>query len=145
MSTVSTDDLQRLHKRLADSRDGYEKAAEAADAERFKELFSRRSAQRRAFADKIRAELANRGEKPGADGTVTGATHRAWMGLAAAVGDSDRAVAAEVSRGEKHLLDTYDELMDGLDPDNPLHSELSHQQSEIAKMVESTERMSAEG
>ncbi len=50
----STDTLNSVLETLIDSRDGYEKSAELADRDTFKNFFTRRAASRRAMIDAVR-------------------------------------------------------------------------------------------
>lgn len=143
MSTIETDRLLKLYERLIDSRDGYRKAADTAEFAQYKTLFETRSRQREDFAAKVGSELVQRDESFDPSGSAGAAAHRFWTDISSTIGDTDRAVAREVRRGEEKLLDTYRDILDDAEVTDPLYAELNRERAEIAKMVEMTEEISA--
>lgn len=143
MSYIETDTLKKLHQRLIDSRDGFGKAAETVDKIAYRQLFEMRHHQRTRFAATIGGELVKRDEEFSAAGSITAAAHRFWTDITAAIGDSDEAVAREVERAEKHLLDLYDEILSDAEATDPLYAELNRQRAEITKLTETLEDIAA--
>lgn len=100
---AATDILNDVLESLLDSMDGYEKAAEIADRNIFKDFFARRAASRRAMAAVARNEITQLGGTPDDDGTILASAHRLFMNLSAAVQDNDEAAIKAVETGEKYL------------------------------------------
>ena len=120
--TETSHDIRTLNGLIAttiDSVDGYEESAKAVDSNRFAELFRARAQERRQVADDLRAEVRRLGGNPEDDGTLLAGAHRAFVDLKAAVtGQDDKAVVAEVERGEDHIKAKFESALadDGLDP-----------------------------
>ena len=116
-NNASTDVLNDILESLIDSTDGYEKAAEIAERDTFKNFFTRRAASRRAMAATVRNEITKMGGTPDADGTILASAHRVFMNIRAAVQDSDEAAIEAVETGEKHLRTKFEKALE--------HEELS--------------------
>ena len=95
--------LNDVLETLVDSRDGYEKAAEVADRDTFKQFFSRRAASRNAMVAKTQAEIRHLGGEPVDEGTILAKAHRMFLSISAAVQDNDEAAIEAVDDGEEHL------------------------------------------
>lgn len=112
--------LNSLIATTLDSIDGYRKAAEEANAAQFKDQFLSRANERQAVASQFQAKVRELGGNPEDDGTVLASAHRAFLGLRDALtGDrDDRAVVAEVERGEDHIKAKFESALkdDDLDP-----------------------------
>ncbi len=109
---TSTDILNNILETLIDSTDGYEKAAELADRDTFKNFFTRRAASRRAMAAAVRNEITQLGGTPEADGTILASAHRVFMNLSTAVRDNDEAVIDAVDDGEEYLRDKFESALE---------------------------------
>ncbi len=107
----STDILNDVLETLIDSMDGYEKSAELADRDTFKNFFTRRAASRRAMVDAVRNEINQLGGTPEAEGTILASAHRVFMKLSAAVQDNDEAVIEAVETGEEHLRSKFEKAL----------------------------------
>ncbi|MDD5200074.1 MAG: PA2169 family four-helix-bundle protein [Terrimicrobiaceae bacterium] len=103
MSTKIKDLLQTL----TDGVEGFTKAAESVKDPELKVLFQGFAAERQEMADELvafsDADLTD--EKS----TVTGALHRGWINLQAALtsGD-DHAILTECERGEDHAVEVFE-------------------------------------
>lgn len=111
-------DIRTLNSLIAtviDSVDGYTESAKDVDSPRFKEMFLARAHERREVVERLRADVSRLGGNPEDDGTILAAGHRAFVNLKSAVSSSDdKAVVAEVERGEDHLKAKFEEaLQDG--------------------------------
>ena len=121
--TDSSHDIRVLNSLIAttiDSIDGYEESAKAVDSGRFAELFRARATERRQVADQVRAVVTRLGGNPEDDGTFLAGAHRAFLHLKAAVATrDDKAVIAEVERGEDHIKTKFEEALkdDKLSPE----------------------------
>ncbi|WP_417622870.1 PA2169 family four-helix-bundle protein [Parasphingorhabdus sp.] len=108
----STDILNDILETLIDSTHGYEKAAEIADRDTFKNFFSRRAAARRAMAAAVRKEITAYGDAPENDGTILASAHRVFMNLSAALQDNDEAAIEAVETGEEYLRMKFDRALE---------------------------------
>ncbi|HKR25461.1 MAG TPA: PA2169 family four-helix-bundle protein, partial [Allosphingosinicella sp.] len=89
---------------------GFERAAEDADSGRFASLFRDFAAERREVVAGLQAAVRALGGTPEDDGSLKADLHRRWLDLRAALsGDGgDKAVIAEVERGEDYLKAKYE-------------------------------------
>ena len=107
------DVLNGLIRTLKDGEEGFRIAADALRDEQIEELFRRYVEQRRRFAGELRREIERLGGKPGNTGTLTGAAHRGWINIKAAVtGGQEEAIIAECERGEDAAKRAYEEALD---------------------------------
>lgn len=116
----NTRTLNGLIATTLDSVDGYRKAAEEANAIRYKDIFLSRANERQMIVTNLQAKVRELGGNPEDDGTILASAHRAFLGLRDALtGDrDDAAVVAEVERGEDHIKAKYEAALqdDDLDP-----------------------------
>jgi len=102
--------LNSLIETTLDSADGYGKAAERADNPQFQRLFSDRAASRRLLCQQLKAEVRSFGGEPKDDGSILGRAHRAFVELRDRVaGHDDKAVIAEVERGEDLIRNKFEQ------------------------------------
>ena len=95
--------LNGLIATALDSVDGYRKAADSADNQSYRSLFSEYAAEREKIVRDLQAQVRSLGGKPEDDGTILGTAHRAFLALREAVGGGDRAIVNEMERGEDHI------------------------------------------
>jgi uncharacterized protein (TIGR02284 family) len=101
--------LNDLIETCKDGQKGYRSAADSAHDPELKQLFSRYSAQRAAFAAELQKEVRRHGGHPEKGGTVLGTLHRGWLNLKSALlGQSDAALIAECASGEDAALKNYE-------------------------------------
>jgi uncharacterized protein (TIGR02284 family) len=105
--------LNSLITTTIDSATGFERAAEDAKAGNFVTLFRTFSAERRRIVIDLQAAVSLLGGTPNDDGSLKADLHRRWLDLRAALsGDGgDKAVIAEVERGEDYIKGKYDEAL----------------------------------
>lgn len=104
--------LNSLIATTLDSADGYRKAAEKADNERYRSMFNDFAAERETIVRDLQAEVRALGGNPEDDGTILAAAHRAFLSLRDAVtGRDDTAIVNEVERGEDHIKAKYDAVL----------------------------------
>jgi uncharacterized protein (TIGR02284 family) len=105
--------LNSLITTTIDSADGFERAAEDAKAGNFVTLFRTFSAERRQAVIGLQAAVSLLGGTPNDDGSLKADLHRRWLDLRAALaGDGgDKAVIAEVERGEDYIKGKYEEAI----------------------------------
>ena len=107
--------LNDVLETLVDSRDGYEKAAEIAERDTFKQFFSRRAASRNSMVEKTQAEIRHLGGEPVDDGTILAKAHRMFLSISSAVQDNDEAAIEAVDDGEEYLRKTVNKAIENDD------------------------------
>ena len=101
--------LNTLIATLLDSIDGYQKSAGDITNPRLAEKFNARARERQAAVAKLQAAVAAAGGNPEDDGTILAGAHRAFINLKEAVtGRDDKAIVAEVERGEDYLKNKFE-------------------------------------
>lgn len=100
-----------------DSADGYAEAASDADSSRYKDLFTRRAAERRSIASELQDEVRRLGGDPKDDGTILAAAHRAFVNLRDSLSKGDEAVIKEVESGEDYIKGKYEKALQDTDVD----------------------------
>jgi uncharacterized protein (TIGR02284 family) len=96
--------LNSLIETTLDSIDGYRRSAEEATSGRFASEFMARAEERRRVVEELQQEVRRHGGTPEDDGSVLAAAHRAFLTIRDRVtGSDDKAVLAEIDRGETYL------------------------------------------
>ena len=109
--------LNSLITTTIDSADGFERAAEDAGSGRFQQMFRDFAGQRRQVVGQLQETVRGFGGTPTDDGSLVAGLHRRWVDLRAAItrndadGGNDKAIIAEVERGEDWLKGKYDEAL----------------------------------
>ena len=111
MKTDTTETIDLLNPLIEICKDGCEGFKTAADDSKDPELqaiFRRYSAQRSNFARELRELVGRLGGDPDKHGSVSGALHRGWINIKAAVSSNEpHAVLAEAERGEDAAVAAY--------------------------------------
>lgn len=119
-SNHDIDTLNTLITSTIDSVDGYRKAGEDSASGQFQPIFFSRATERKEVAEKLQQEVRNLGGEPADDGSLMGATDRAFMTLREVVSsDNEQAIIAEVERGEDKIKAKFEDAIS----DNELSSE----------------------
>lgn len=117
--TTDTKDIAVLNTLIAtllDSVEGYQKSAGDIDNQALADKFNARARERQAAVTKLQAAVAAAGGNPEDDGTVLGSAHRAFQSLKEAVtGRDDKAIIAEVERGEDYLKGKFETALANVD------------------------------
>ncbi len=111
--------LNGLIATTLDSMKGYRDACEDTKGT-YSELFLSMADERSRVASELQAHVRTHGGEPEDHSSTAGALHRGFMNLKDAVtGTDDKAVIAEVERGEDHIKDKYETALkdDDLSPD----------------------------
>jgi len=96
--------LNTLIATLLDSVDGYQKSAGDIDNQALADKFNARARERQSSVTTLQAAVAAAGGDPEDDGTLLGGAHRAFQSLKeAVVSRDDKAIVAEIERGEDYL------------------------------------------
>lgn len=102
------DVLDDLLESCRDGEYGFRASAERADSPELKTLFLRHASECAAAAAELEREIRNHGGEPSSGGTMSGALHRGWVSVKAAMSSNDdKAVLEEAERGEDTALARY--------------------------------------
>lgn len=114
--TMSREDvvdcMQDLLQINHDACRGFEEAAEAIQSDEYEKTFRSLAQEHGAFSNQLNEQVVAYGGERVENGSVTGAAHRVWMDLRAALPGSDlEAVAAECARGQGVAEEAYDQAL----------------------------------
>lgn len=110
MTTMTTNDetisvLNDLIETCEDGIKGFRAAASAVKDARMKSLFTSRTREIENASTQLAAEVRKLGGDAESSGSASGAVHRGWIDLKAAItGGSDEAGLTECERGEDHAV-----------------------------------------
>ena len=127
--------INDLIETLKDGQEGFKQAAEAVKDSQLKSLFSEYSLQRSKFAGELRNEAIGLGESnPEDSGSTSGAMHRTWINLKAAItsGD-DHAILAECERGEDSAVNEFKKAMEEKELAAPVRETISRQYADVKR------------
>ena len=139
--TNTEDALKTLYTRLIDSRDGYQQALETSEDHTYAHVFRDMIARRERNAGELRNYLAQRGHEMDDDGSMLAAAHRAFLQLKSMVMDTDDAVLGEIVRGERELLDAYNDAIEPANASDPEFAFLTEQYNSLKQKVAEIEAM----
>jgi uncharacterized protein (TIGR02284 family) len=104
--------LNSLITTTIDSANGYERSAEDANAQRFKEMFRDMAQERRQVIGRLQERVRQLGGTPNDDGSLLANVHRRWEDLKSALSSGhDKGVIEEVERGEDYIKAKYEEYL----------------------------------
>jgi len=104
--------LNNLIETSEDGVKGFRDAAEAIRNPRAKEVFNTRIELIERAESDLKAAVRRLGGDPEDRGSATGAMHRGWMNLKAAItGNDDEAIIAECLRGENAAVERYEDAL----------------------------------
>jgi uncharacterized protein (TIGR02284 family) len=109
--------LNSLIETTIDSVEGYRHSASEATNPQFAEIFRRRAQEREQVVARLRERVVELGGTPEEEGGLLAKAHRQFLSLRDAVtGRDDKAVIAEVDRGESYLNGKWETALadDGL-------------------------------
>lgn len=113
-TTLSNDDvistLNNLIETCKDGQEGFKSASEGVERSDLKTAFYEFSQQRSQFSGELQQLVRSLGGDPELSGTLSGAIHRGWIDLKAAVtGRDEAAILNECERGEDYAKAAYEE------------------------------------
>lgn len=113
------DTLNNLIETSRDGEEGFRSCAEGVKNLQLKEMFEQAAGRCRQAVDELQAKVRSLGDDPERSGSVSGALHRAWVGIKSRItGMDEAAVLAECERGEDVARRAYEEaLAKDLPPD----------------------------
>lgn len=104
--------LNNLIETCEDGVKGFRDAAEAVRNPLAKEVLSSRIEYIERAESDLKAAVRRLGGDPESRGSATGALHRGWMNLKAAItGKDDEAIIAECERGENAAVERYEDAL----------------------------------
>ena len=134
--TDRIDALKTLLTRLVDAREGYRDALDHAESAHIKSVLTQFMERRERNAAEVRSTLARAGHDVEEDGSILAAAHRSFMDLKDTLtGSDDSAVLAEVVRGEKTLLDAYDDALSAAGAGDPEYAFLVEQHASLKSAI----------
>lgn len=115
MNDGNTHDIKILNELIVttlDSVKGYSEAADDANNPTFKSLFRQWSDERLRVARRLQDQVRNLGGAPEDDGSLLGASHRAFLNLRDSFSKGDKGVVEEVERGEDYIVEKYEDALE---------------------------------
>jgi len=104
--------LNELAEISRDGEKGFLVAAEDVENPNLKDLFRTAAARCAEGAKELESKIVSLGGEPSSGGSMTGAVHRTWTNLKAALASrSEKAVLEEVERGEDAAKDAYQQAI----------------------------------
>jgi uncharacterized protein (TIGR02284 family) len=115
-NTASNDEvistLNGLIEICRDGEEGFKEAAEGVERSDLKTTFYEYSRQRAEFAGVLQGLVRTLGGDPESAGSFSGAVHRSWINIKAAVtGRDEEAILNECERGEDYAKDAYTDAL----------------------------------
>ena len=132
MTTMPSSAIGAIREASRDGEKGFATAADDASRPDLKELFRDCSVQRANFGRELDRRLRMMGVEEDESGTVTGALHRGWIELRAAVSNGgDLALLEECLRGDESALASFQTAIEDPDVTGELHDLVVSQRQDI--------------
>ena len=104
--------LNGLIETCRDGQQGFKEAAEGVERSDLKTMFYEFSQQRAEFTGVLQGLVRSLGGEPETEGSFSGAIHRGWIDLKAAItGGDDQSILNECERGEDSAKESYAEAL----------------------------------
>ena len=111
--------LNNLIETCKDGEQGFKEAAEGVERSDLKSAFYEYSQQRSQYAGVLQGLVRSLGGDPDTGGSLSGAVHRGWINIKAAVtGRDEAAILNECERGEDYAKEAYEEALKTALPSN---------------------------
>lgn len=134
--TDRIDAMKTLLTRLVDSREGYRDALDHVESAHIKGILTQFMERRDRNAAEVRAYLVKEGHTVDEDGSLLASAHRSFMDLKDSVtGSEDAATLKEIVRGEKKLLDAYDDALQAAGGADPEYAFLAEQHASLKSAI----------
>ncbi len=105
--------LNGLIETCRDGQEGFQHASDNVENSKLKASFQRFASQRANFVTQLQTLVRALGQEAETTSSVTGALHRGWMDLKAAITSKDeKAILAECERGEDSAVSQYRNALD---------------------------------
>jgi uncharacterized protein (TIGR02284 family) len=103
--------LNQLAARVADSADGYAEAAAQTEDSRYRDLFMRRSSERRQIAADLQAAVRGMGGAPEDDRSILAKAQRAFTDIKHALVREEQAMVSAIDSDEQHLQTRFEHAL----------------------------------
>jgi uncharacterized protein (TIGR02284 family) len=103
--------LNGLAEGLTDSADGYAQASAETSDPRYRELFVRRSDERRRIAAELQAAVRGMGGQSEDEGSILAKAQRAFADIKHALMRDEASVVGSIENGESHLQARFDRAL----------------------------------
>ena len=111
--------LNNLIETCKDGEQGFKEAAEGVERSDLKSAFYEYSQQRSQYAGVLQGLVRSLGGDPDTGGSLSGAVHRGWINIKAAVtGRDEAAILNECERGEDYAKEAYEKALKTALPSN---------------------------
>jgi uncharacterized protein (TIGR02284 family) len=110
----TVDVLQELIETCRDGENGFRESAEKLTDPEMKSFFLQQSTERARFARELEEQVRAFGgevEPLEEEGSISGALHRGWIDLKAALGGGDAAILGAAETGEDSAKETYEKAI----------------------------------
>jgi uncharacterized protein (TIGR02284 family) len=132
MKDNELDQVEKLLKRVVDSRDGYADAHDKTTQSRHQVFIGKLAGQRQDFAKTIAQKLEDNDREVDLEGSFLADIHRFYMDIKHKMDSDDEELFEEIIRGEEHLLDLYDDTLEAVTTDERFKAALQKQRHEVA-------------
>lgn len=129
------DAVGRLHTRLVDARDGYERGIELAERAEIAATLRGLRDLHAAHAAAIETAMASAGAPLEGEGSLMADVHKAVLSLRSAITGIDESVIPSLRDGETRIIGAYDAAVEALDPATSLHGLIATQRATLAEWV----------
>ena len=136
--------LNDLLQKNYDADKGYMEAADNVKDSILIALFKNFAKQRQEFATEIKGRILELDREPAEDGSFSAYIHRTWMNIRKFFSEENRDLMIdECIRGEKTLLDDYEEALEltDIDVNQKTRTLLNKQKSEIERSINRLEEL----
>ena len=134
--TDRIDALKTLLTRLVDSREGYRDAIDHVEGAHVRGILTQFMERRDRNAAEVRAYLTKEGHNVDEDGSILASAHRSFLDMKDEVaGSDDAAILAEIVRGEKVLLASYDDALSAAGGADPEYAFLAEQHASLKSAI----------
>ncbi|PYP86281.1 MAG: aldehyde dehydrogenase [Blastocatellia bacterium AA13] len=104
--------LNELVETCRDGQEGFKEASDNVTTQDLKNFFLEMSRERAQFLGELQNQVRGYGSDPDNTGSTAGALHRAWMSIKGTLtGQDDKAILAEVERGEDSAVKAYEHAL----------------------------------
>lgn len=140
ISSDTRNALEKLHARLADTANGYREALDRTEDAALRSFVQEFATLRQHHIDELAQELAAKGVESQRDGGWMTVVHETIMKVRDMVGTLDASARDDILKGEKTILDLYDDTIAELATGTRLTDAIMRQRGELQQVVAQEER-----
>ncbi len=136
--------LNALLQKNIEAREGFHKAAEKMENPAIQSFFNNKSRERNTFAHQLESHINQFNVETEDDDGLKAKAHRTWMDIKTMLAsDQEEAVLEEVIRGEKAIIEQYEEVLEDTAMPLPTRNLVTTQLNTIKSGMEIVEKMEA--